>query len=124
MPEFFIALEYLKLSADPAARPLSPLSWGPTLFFAPGPTEWQAAHFLNIFFPASASCAEATAGTATIIQVATTHLSIPISFPAIGLATRPERTGDHLMSMGIVTSVKWGVNLKIGTALSDRAIFG
>jgi hypothetical protein len=108
MPEFFIALEYLKLSADPAARPTTPLRWGPTLFFAPGPAPWQGAHFLNIFFPASASCAEATAGTATIIQIATTHLSIPISFPAIGLATRSERAVDHLMSIGIVTSVKWG----------------
>ena len=90
MPEFFIASEYLKPSTAPAERPITPLICGPTLFLAPGPTAWQGAHFLNAFFPASGSCAEATAGYAIIIQAVTIHLSI--SNPLVAREHRPPNT--------------------------------
>src|SRR5688572_31595004 len=45
----------------PAFRPRSPLRVGPTLFFAVGPTSWQARHFLNTSSPFSTLASVASA---------------------------------------------------------------
>src|SRR6266404_37909 len=43
----------------PDLRPSSPLSCGPTLFWAPSPIAWQAMHLLKAVLPVAASCASA-----------------------------------------------------------------
>ena len=47
----------LKPSSVPAVRPTTPVRFGPTRFFASGPTGWQAAHRLKTFAPAAARSA-------------------------------------------------------------------
>src|SRR5436190_23822205 len=57
MPAFFIASEYLKPSTEPALRPTTPASDGPTLFL-PASTEWQRAQArLNTASPVLTSSA-------------------------------------------------------------------
>src|SRR3546814_20365862 len=65
-PAAAIALEYLKPSTVPAARPTTPLSCGPTLFLASSPTAWQAVQRLKTCSPLAASpAAEAAEGSAS-----------------------------------------------------------
>src|SRR5262249_1777862 len=79
-----------KPSALPAWRPSRPLSSGPTLFFAPSPTEWQGRHFLNDCSPAATSCAEAAAVEAASANAARTTGLITPSL-SVGAAGRPGR---------------------------------
>ena len=63
-PAFFTAGEYWYPPAAPVRRPTNPLSSGPNLFFAPGPTARQACHLPNDTFPVALSCAAAIPGAA------------------------------------------------------------
>src|SRR4249919_3819803 len=56
VPAAFMASEYLpwKLSSEPAVRPTTVISDGPTLFLSVL-ASWQAMHLLKTFFPAAAS---------------------------------------------------------------------
>src|SRR3546814_2136863 len=86
-PAAAIALEYLKPSTVPAARPTTPLSCGPTLFLASSPTAWQAVQRLKTCSPLAASpAAEAAEGSASARAAAATNsrnfdiLNHPIRF--------------------------------------------
>ena len=63
----------------PDLRPSIPLSTGPTLFFAVGPTSWHATHFLYELAPAVRSCATAVPTQAIEITDATNNFLIFIS---------------------------------------------
>ena len=52
--EFFIALEYLYPSTEPAFRPSKLYKDGPILFL-PSCKEWHATHFLKTFLPFTGS---------------------------------------------------------------------
>src|SRR5215471_2617668 len=68
--EFLLASEKLKFAAVPAWRPSSPLSSGPTLFSAPGPTAWQGRHLKKERWPFSTSCAAAFCNIAKLAVAA------------------------------------------------------
>src|SRR3990172_10853404 len=62
---------------------MTPLRSGPSAFFAPSPIWWQALHLLNCALPFSTSSAEATAGAASTIAAAKTHLFIRKFLPFV-----------------------------------------
>src|SRR5262245_6915069 len=68
----------------PEWRPSSPLSTGPTLFFAVGPTSWHGAHFLNEVAPALRSCAIARPAEIAVINVAIRSLFSIANGPSAG----------------------------------------
>src|ERR1700730_13899214 len=102
MLSFQVIPEFLLPSVAPALRPSSPLSSGPTLFFAPSPTEWHGRHFLNDCSPAATSCAEAAAVEAASTIAARTACLItrlPLSMDAAGRPGRP-RVGRMIALLG------------------------
>src|SRR5215471_21489573 len=68
--EFLLASEKLKFAAVPAWRPSRPLSSGPTLFSALGPTAWQGRHLKKERWPFSTSCAAAFCNIAKLAVAA------------------------------------------------------
>src|SRR6185503_918762 len=66
----------------PDFRPSSPLSTGPTRFFASGPTRWQGRHFLNEVSPAARSCADTPFAASNMIRPANAQTFISHSFNA------------------------------------------
>src|ERR1700730_14863580 len=94
MLSFQVIPEFLLPSVAPALRPSSPLSSGPTLFFAPSPTEWQGRHFLNDCSPAATSCAEAAAvEAASAIAARTARLITRVPFPGTISRRAPQPDG-------------------------------
>src|SRR5215813_2694339 len=77
-----------------------PLSSGPTLFFASGPTEWHGRHFLNEVSPAARSCASAGAEVTAITAAASTN-SLVMGGPFNGIAGDENPGGQKTPAQGL-----------------------
>src|SRR5262249_32274147 len=97
-------------------RPSSPLSSGPTLFFAPSPTEWHGRHFLNDCSPAPTSCARAV-----VLEAASTAV---ISSKVLVMIASSQRFPDRHQADGSPrarpAAPGWRAGGKVSTAIRRR----